>query len=212
MWRGRDSGIDRRTSGFGFNELNGIEKLPVYKDGSHMMEFWQSLEIEFVQSEVDTGAHKRLLVSKLTPKLKSYYSHLITDATVPYTTLKETLLADTGLTNFEVKNKLFVTWERDTKNMSQVEKCREVKDLVDRFILLSARTPEDLHHRLYVALFRIGLASTEQDTMDNQSLDCYQDLTKLAANLQGRVALGSVRHDKHVREEGRKMLPCCFYL
>ena len=46
--------------------------------------------------------------------------------------------------------------------------------------------------------------------MDNQSLDCYQDLTKLAANLQGRLALGSVRHDKHVREEGRKMLPRCF--
>ena len=126
----------------------------------------QSLEIEFFQSEVDACAHKRLLVRKLSLKLKFYYSHLITDATLPYTTLKETLLADTGLTKVEVENKVFVTWERDIKNMSRVEKCREVKDLVDRFFL-SARTPEDFHHRLRVALFRIGLASTEQDTMDN---------------------------------------------
>ena len=71
-----------------------------------MREFLQSWEIEFVQSEVHAGAHKRLLVSKLSLKLKSYHFYLITDTTVPYTTLKETLLADTGLTKVEVQNKL----------------------------------------------------------------------------------------------------------
>ena len=29
MWRGRDSGVDRGTSGFGLNEFKRIERLPV---------------------------------------------------------------------------------------------------------------------------------------------------------------------------------------
>ena len=31
MWHGRDSGMDRGTSGFGLNELKWIERLPVYR-------------------------------------------------------------------------------------------------------------------------------------------------------------------------------------
>ena len=43
MWCAKDSGMDRRTSGFGLNELKGIERLPVYKDGSNMREFFAIL-------------------------------------------------------------------------------------------------------------------------------------------------------------------------
>ena len=72
--------------------------------------------------------------------------------------------------------KLFVNWKGHSREIDHVDRCRQLKTLVDRFFL-GAVSVEECNSLLMTAVYRIGLSRSEQGIMDTRTIKTYQDLS-----------------------------------
>ncbi len=68
-----------------------IDKIVPYQDGTEIEHFVQSLEIELTQSKIPIAEWKRVLTSKLSPKLKHLVADIIDNSDLTYGDLKAKL-------------------------------------------------------------------------------------------------------------------------
>ena len=113
---------------------------------------------------------------------------MITSEGSTYEEIKARLLEKTGLCLREAEMKLFVHWKDDSREVDRVDRCRQLKTLVDRFFL-GAVSVEECKSLLMTAVYRIGLSRSEQGIMDTRTIKTYQDLSKLALMLKS-IAVG----------------------
>ncbi len=204
------STVSSTPSGEVLDRYKCIERFPPYKDDSSMKEFLQSLEIEFNLAKVNGSEYKRILISKLSPKAKDICIDLITDNTVGYVGIKDRLLEKTGMCMREAELKLFVNWKEEFRDVDRVDRCRQLKGLVDRF-LLGAESVEAVRTRLMTAIYRTGLTKSEQGIMDTRKIVTYTDLSELALTLKGSAITSREEQKGSERSwDTRKTVVRCF--
>ena len=95
--------------------------------------------------------------------------------------------------------KLFVNWKDDGREVDRVDRCRQLKTLVDRFFL-GAVSVKECKSLLMTAVYRIGLSRSDQGIMDARTIKSYQDLSELALMLKS-VAVGN---KEDLRSQGKE--------
>ena len=96
--------------------------------------------------------------------------------------IKARVLEITGFCLREAEMKLFVNWKDDGREIDRVDRCRQLKTLVDK-IFLGAVLVEECKSLLMTAVYRIGLSRSDQGIMDTRTIKSYQDLSELALML-----------------------------
>ena len=114
----------------------------------------------------------------------------------------------------ETEMKLFVNWKDDSRKVDRVDRCRQLKTLVDRFFL-GAVSVEECKSLLMIAVYRIGLSRSEQGIMDRRTIKSYQDLSELALMLKS-ITVGNKeelrsqekRREDRYQKEDRSRVKC----
>ncbi len=80
--------------------------------------------------------YKRILLSKLTPKVREHVVDLVDKEGCTYDSLKRKLLEKVGLSRRDLEIKLFNDLEEDTKSIDREARYKHVKALVDRVCMM----------------------------------------------------------------------------
>ncbi len=112
--------------------------------------------------------YKRILLSKLTPKVREHVVDLVDEEGCTYDSLKRKLLEKVGLSRRDLEIKLFNDLEEDTKSMDREARYKHVKALVDR-VCMMVKDKEELALFMAKGLFRVGLPLTEQGLIDGRT-------------------------------------------
>ena len=182
------------------NKARRVEKILPYRDGSNISQFLQSLEIKLQQIRVKMSEYKCILISKLSLKVKDSCLDLITSEGLTYDEIKAKLLEKRGLCLRQAEMKLFVNWKDDCREVDRVDRCRQLKTLVDRFFL-GAVSEEECKSLLMTAVYRISLSRSEQGIMDTRTIKTYQGLSELVLMLKS-IAVGNKEELRSQEREG----------
>ncbi len=173
-----------------------IDKIVPYQDGTEIEHFVQSLEIELTQSKIPIAEWKRVLTSKLSPKLKHLVADIIDNSDLTYGDLKAKLYRKAGSTTLEVGLKLFTSVPKNVQGKTLRDVVRALYSLSERFYI-DCDTKAEMIDRQNCALLRTILLPQQQSMMDARNIKTKEDLMELADSLDAiGVAQKIERFDK----------------
>ena len=135
----------------------------------------KTLETELREIGVNKGQHKRILLSKLTSKVRERMADVIDEPTCTYERLKTKLLERIGLSRRDLEIKMFNDLEEDCRGMDREARYKHIKVLIDRIMMMAK---DKYEFALFVAkgLFRVGLPISEQGLIEGRSISSFSDL------------------------------------
>ena len=141
-----------------------------YRDGLEIEVFIGTLEAELSSLGVLRNEWRDILISKLSPKAKSFILDMVEDSSSTYNDLKHRLYCNIGLTCTQAGQKLFGSWLKDIHGKTSHEAIRSGLTLCDRFFFSGYKTIDEGVTRIVKALFHMALTETEQVALDNRKV------------------------------------------
>ena len=114
-----------------------VDGIPPYKDGAEISKYVKTLETELREIGVSKGQHKRILLSKLTSKVRERMADVIDEPTCTYERLKTKLLERIGLSRRDLEIKMFNDLEEDCRGMDREARYKHIKVLIDRIMMMA---------------------------------------------------------------------------
>ena len=165
-----------------------VDKIMGYRDGLEIEVFIGTLEAELSSLGVLRNEWRDILISKLSPKTKSFILDMVEDRSSTYNDLNR-LYCNIGLTCTQAGQKLFRSWLKDIHGKTSREAITSGLSLCDRFFS-GCKTIDEGVTQIVKALFRMALTETEQVTLDNRKVEERQNLIEagdaIDALLDGR--------------------------
>ncbi len=183
-----------------------VDGIPPYKDGAEISKFVMTLETELREIGVSKGQYKRVLLSKLTPKVRERMADVIDESACTYERLKEKLLERIGLSRRDLDIKMFNDLEEDCRGMVREARYKHRKVLIDR-VLMTAKDKYEVALFVAKGLYRVGLPISEQGLIDSRPINAFSDLADVAISLKAANSR-SRNHLRTSRKDGEPGIRC----
>ncbi len=144
----------------------------MYRDGTEIEIFLNSLEAELANAGVELDEWKTILLAKITPKCKNLVLDLLQNPTTTYLDIKNRLYNNVGMSKASTGSKL---WVKDASGKSVREVVWSGTLLLER-LFSGCESVYDCIIEIMKALLRQVLSETEQAVLDSKMIKCKQDL------------------------------------